>query len=193
MSSTSAASTAPPSTWRSAFLLILKLSILTFSLQLWVCSSPQACLCHHCFSTTHQPPSLAVVSGDGELLQKVYTWSCSEWGSQGLLYFSWSPQMDSPFISAKSALALVPTLVHPEPSSLVSLAVDASDAQMGAVFQQLVQGSWAPIAFYSKKLSSAETRYSPFDCELLAAYSAVKHFCFLLQGRNFSCSLITNL
>ena len=31
--------------------------------------------------------------------------------------FSWSPQMDSTFISAKSALALVTTLVHPEHSA----------------------------------------------------------------------------
>ena len=46
--------------------------------------------------------------------------------------FFWSPQMDSAFDSAKSALALVPTLVHP--AVQVSLAVDASDSHMGAVF-----------------------------------------------------------
>ena len=49
--------------------------------------------------------------------------------------FSWSPLMASAFISAKSALALVPTLVHPDPLALVSLAVDASDSHVGAVFQ----------------------------------------------------------
>ena len=86
------------------------------------------------------------------------------------------PQMDSAFVSAKSALALVPTLVHPEPSAWVSLTVNAYDFHVGAVFQQLVHGSWAPLAFYCKKLSSAETHYSPFDRELLAAYSAMKHF-----------------
>ena len=68
--------------------------------------------------------------------------------------FSWSPQMDSAFLSAKSALALVPTGVHSDPSARVSLAVDASDSNVGAVFQQLVQGSWALLALYSKKLSS---------------------------------------
>ena len=36
--------------------------------------------------------------------------------------FSWSPQMDSAFISTKSALSLMPTLVHPDPSAQVSLA-----------------------------------------------------------------------
>ena len=84
--------------------------------------------------------------------------------------------MDSTFVFAKSALALVPTMVHPDPSARVSQAVDASDSHVGAVFQQLVRGSWAPLAFYSKKLSSAKTRYSAFDHELLAAFSAVKHF-----------------
>ena len=31
--------------------------------------------------------------------------------------FSWAPQMDSAFVSAKSALALVPTLIHPDLSA----------------------------------------------------------------------------
>ena len=93
--------------------------------------------------------------------------------------FSWSPQMDSTFFSTKSALALVPTLVQPDPSAQVSLAIDASDSHVGAVFQQIVHGSWAPLAFYCRKLSSAKTRYSTFDRELLAAFSSVKHFRFL--------------
>jgi hypothetical protein len=51
--------------------------------------------------------------------------------------------------------------------------------------QQLNGGSWQPLAFYSKKLSGVGTRYSIFDRELLAAFSAVKHFRFLLEGRQF--------
>jgi hypothetical protein len=35
------------------------------------------------------------------------------------------------------------------------------------------------------KLSGAGTRYSTFDRELLAAFSAVRHFRFLLEGRQF--------
>ena len=94
--------------------------------------------------------------------------------------------MDTTFFSTKSALALVPTLVHPKPSAQVSLTVDGSDSHLGDLFQQLIQGSWAPLAFYSKKLSYAESRYPAFDPELLAAYSAVKHFWFLLEGRYFT-------
>ena len=48
--------------------------------------------------------------------------------------FSWSPQMDSAFVSTKSALALVPTLVHYDPSARVSLAVNASDSHVELFF-----------------------------------------------------------
>ena len=95
--------------------------------------------------------------------------------------FSWSLEMNSSFFAAKTALASVPALVHPDSSIKISLTVDASDSHMGAVFQQLVRGSWAHLAFFSKKLSSAKSRYSAFDRELLAAYSAMRHFCFLLE------------
>ncbi len=46
-------------------------------------------------------------------------------------------------------------------------------------------GRWQPLVFYSKKLSGSGTRYSTFDRELLAAFSTVRHFRFLLEGRQF--------
>ena len=72
-----------------------------------------------------------------------------------------------------SLLSSVPTLVHPDPSTKVSLAVDSSGSQVGAVLQQEVAGFWAPLAFYS--ISSAKTRYSAFDrnCLLLIQPSAI--------------------
>ena len=42
-----------------------------------------------------------------------------------------------------------------------------------------------PIAYFSKALKPAETRYSTFDRELLAVYLAVKHFRHFLEGREF--------
>lgn len=58
---------------------------------------------------------------------------------------------------------------------------DASDVAVGDVLQQHIAGMWCPIAYFSKKLKPAETRYSTFDRELLAVYLAVKHFCILMQ------------
>jgi hypothetical protein len=63
--------------------------------------------------------------------------------------------------------------------------MDASDTHVGGVLQQLARGSWQPLAFFSKKLSGAGTQYSTFHRELLAAFSAVRHFRFLLEGRQF--------
>ncbi len=40
--------------------------------------------------------------------------------------------------------------------------------------------------YYSKKLSSAEIKYSTFDRELLAAFLTIRHFRFLLKGRQFT-------
>ena len=77
------------------------------------------------------------------------------------------------------------SLLCPVPGAPISLAVDASDTHVGGVLQQCVQQSWSPLAFFSRKLSDTETRYSIFDCELLAAFFAIRHFRFLLEGRDF--------
>ena len=73
------------------------------------------------------------------------------------------------------------------------LAVDASDAAIGAILQQFVGDSWQPLAFFSRELQAAESRYSTFGRELLAIYSAVRHFRYALEGHEFAISLITNL
>ena len=41
------------------------------------------------------------------------------------------------------------------------------------------------LSFFSKKLAPAEVKYSTFDRELLAAYATIRHFRFLLEGRQF--------
>jgi len=97
----------------------------------------------------------------------------------------WTEEMVLAFQAAKSALASATPLVHPSPSAQVSLAVDASSTHMGAALQQRTRAGWRPLAFYSKKLSLTEIRYSTFDRELLAVYSALCHFRFLLEGRTF--------
>ena len=94
--------------------------------------------------------------------------------------------MQSAFEASRAALTKAATLRHPRPGSPVALAVDASAQHIGAVLQQLEGSTWAPLAFYSRKLSEAEQKYSTFDRELLAAYAAVRHFHFFLEGREFS-------
>ena len=94
--------------------------------------------------------------------------------------------LDSSFSAAKLLLASVPVLAHPVPRAAISLAVNASNSHVGAVLQERLRGSWSPLAFFSKKLSSVESKYSAFDRELLAAYSSIRHFCFLLEACEFN-------
>ena len=88
----------------------------------------------------------------------------------------WDPEYIGAFDAAKSKLAQATLFVHPLPSAPLFLTTDTSDVEVGAVLCQSQDGSQLPLAFYSKKLSSAERKYSAFDRELLALYLLVKHF-----------------
>ena len=65
---------------------------------------------------------------------------------------TWNPEMNQSFASV---LANVPTLVHPHPSTWVSLSVYASGSYVGAVLKHQVARSWAHLVFYFKKLSAS--------------------------------------
>ncbi len=103
----------------------------------------------------------------------------------------WAPAMQHSFQLVKDTLAEVATLTHPDPAADLSLAVDASNTHIGAVLQQWQpggggrNGGWRPLSFFSKKLDTAQLKYSAFDRELLAAYLSVRHFRHMLDGRKF--------
>ena len=65
------------------------------------------------------------------------------------------------------------------------ITVDASDIAMGAALEQKIDGIIKPLAFFSRKLKPAQTRYSTFDRELLAVYETIRHFRYFLEGRSF--------
>jgi hypothetical protein len=97
----------------------------------------------------------------------------------------WTPLMQSAFDTAKQLLLQATPLHFPDPHATIAVASDASDTQVGAVFHQLTPQGWKPLAFFSAKLTPAQQKYSTFDRELLAAYLAIRHFRFLLEGRYF--------
>ena len=78
-------------------------------------------------------------------------------------------------------------LSHPSPQAKLALVADASATHMGAALHQQRRpgGHWEPLGFFSKKLDSAQANYSAFNRELLAAFSAVRHFRFQVEGRPF--------
>ena len=50
---------------------------------------------------------------------------------------------------------------------------DASAIGLGAVLEQKWDDEWLPVAFWSRKLKDAETRYSATDLEWLAVVDSV--------------------
>ena len=97
----------------------------------------------------------------------------------------WTSMMEKAFVDSKVAVAQATMLTHPRQDAPTSLTVDASDVAIGGVLSQLVDGSWQPLAFFSRQLHSAEQKYSAFDRELLALYQAVRHFRYFLEARDF--------
>ena len=93
----------------------------------------------------------------------------------------WTSELDMAFKQSKEALANATMLVHPCHEAPTSLTVDASDVAVGAVLEQLINGVWKPLAFFSRQLHPPERKYSAFDRELLALYLAVRHFRYFLE------------
>ena len=63
--------------------------------------------------------------------------------------------MISAFNLAKEALARATMLAHLP----TAITVDASGVAVGAALEQLINGSWQPLAFFSRQLRAPERRY----------------------------------
>jgi hypothetical protein len=100
--------------------------------------------------------------------------------------WEWTDEMNVSFQEAKDLLACATLLAHPVEEAEISVACDASATHVGAVLQQMEEGSWRPLSFFSRKLKKAEKNYSTFDREMLATFLAIKHFRFFLEGREFT-------
>ena len=118
-----------------------------------------------------------------QLLAPLYAALSTKNKSSKLL--QWSEAMEQAFKYAKTKLSNATMLVHPHPSAITSLTVDASDTAVGAVLQQHIDGCWQPLAFFSKQLRPPERKYSAFDRELLSLYLGIRHFRYFLEGREF--------
>ena len=86
--------------------------------------------------------------------------------------FSWSAACQQSFEEIKHLLTVAPVLALPVWDKKFQLYTDASDYAIGAV---LLQDSH-PVAYESRKLNPAETRYSTRERETLAIVHALRHF-----------------
>ena len=101
--------------------------------------------------------------------------------------FTWGQEQQEAFQKAKKALLNAATLQHPSPTAQVQVNTDASATHVGAALLQREneQQEWAPVAFYSKGLNTAQRKYSTYDRELLGAVLAIRKFRPFLEGREF--------
>lgn len=98
----------------------------------------------------------------------------------------WNPAALESFEACKTTLANSTLLAHPLPGAPLAIVTDASDTAMGGALQQLVNGLWQPLGFFSKRLCPSQRNYSPYDRELLAIYETIRHFRPMLEARPFT-------
>ena len=97
----------------------------------------------------------------------------------------WTPEMQRAFRAAKDSLAQATMLVHPVSNAVLQLVTDASEKAIGVVIQQVVNGQVQPLAFFSRRTTGAESRYSMCDIELQSICLAIVHFRHMLETRKF--------
>lgn len=99
----------------------------------------------------------------------------------------WNDELKQAFQTCKDELANNTLLAHPKRQAplALTLTVDASNFAMGAVVDQIVEEGVQPLGFFSKKLTTNEAIGDTYNRELLAVYSAIRHFQSILEGRDF--------
>ncbi|CAB0010179.1 unnamed protein product, partial [Nesidiocoris tenuis] len=98
----------------------------------------------------------------------------------------WTPVMEEAFEQCKQLLHTDIVLAYPIPGAPLTVTADASDVAIGGAIHQLKNDRSYPLAFFSRKLSPTEKRYSTYDRELLAVYETVRYFSYMLEGRPFT-------
>ena len=99
--------------------------------------------------------------------------------------FIWTAKCQAAFTTLREKLAQAPVLAYPCFEKPFILETDASGDGIGAVLsQQQDDGQIHPIAYASRALSPAESRYAITELETLAVVWAMSHFHSFLYGHS---------
>ena len=99
--------------------------------------------------------------------------------------FNFDSDCTNSFQNLKQTLTTIPILIYPNFEEPFVLTTDASAYAIGSVLSQGKIGKDLSIAYASRTLCSAETKYSVIERELLAIVWSVNHFRPYLFGRKF--------
>ena len=84
--------------------------------------------------------------------------------------FNWTVECDNAFKELKERFLSGPALANWNPDAETRIECDASGFTISGTYSQRTSPDepWRPVAFYSRKMTPAETNYSIYDKELLA-------------------------
>ena len=100
--------------------------------------------------------------------------------------FEWTEDVDESFQRIKSALTSAPCLMPFTAGRTTFVTTDASDKGLGAVLSQVHDGGTERgVAFWSRVLTGAKSRYSVSEKETLSAVSVVERLRLHLWGQPF--------
>ena len=94
--------------------------------------------------------------------------------------FKWTDIEQKAFDDMIKAMSRDVLLSYPDFNKPFDIHTDASSSQLGAVISQ--EGK--PVAWYSRKLNDAQTRYTTTERELLSIIEILKEFKTILLGHN---------
>ncbi|XP_068201700.1 uncharacterized protein [Palaemon carinicauda] len=97
----------------------------------------------------------------------------------------WGLLQEVAFRNPKNAQSTTTALSFPVPYAYLLLSTNASNVAIRVVLVKVVNSSPRPLAFFSRKLSKAESSNSTFDKEFLPVHLAVHHFHHFLEGMSF--------
>ena len=94
----------------------------------------------------------------------------------------WEPNHQHVFDAMKAIICSNALNTYQDYTKPFHIYTDASDLQLGAAIIQVHNNKPCPIAYYSKKLNSAQINYTTTEKELLAAVITFKEYSKILSG-----------
>ncbi len=108
--------------------------------------------------------------------------------------FAFTPEVRASFLNLRIAFTTVLLLRHFDPLLPIRMETDASGFAISAIISQAhpETGHWHPVAFWSRKKSTAERNYGIGESEMLAIVEACKQWRHYVEGATHQVVVITD-